>query len=159
MDFKILFILVLIVELLKSAFNTLLSNVKHVISEKKMNKVDGFVFDEEAKETFDWPVRITKPGSQTSHRVMMTFNLVDMDTLEDLQAQAEDDGEAKQIAKELVKGWGKEDGKAGFTKPDGEVIQCTDENKEKIFNQIWITKQTLTQYFESMSGKKAARKN
>lgn len=149
----------LMAEVLKSAFNTLLSNVKQVIRENKMNKVDGFVFDEEAKETFDWPVRLTKPGSQTSNRVMMTFKLVDMDTLEALQAQAEDDGEAKLIVKEIVKSWGKEDGKAGFTKPSGEVIPCTEENKDKIFNQIWITKQTLNQYFESMSGKKAARGN
>mgnify|MGYP000687015037 CR=1 FL=1 len=158
MDFKILFILVLIVELIKSAFNTLLSNVKQVIREKKMNnKVDGFDFDEEEKETFEWPVRLTKPGSKKQHRVFMEFNLIDMDELEELQEQAEDDGEATVIVKALVSNWGK-DGKAGFTKK-GEMRPCDEENKEQVFNKLWITKQTLTQFFEAMGGKKAARKN
>lgn len=123
-----------------------------------MNKIDGFVFDEEAKTTFDWPVRLTPPGSNDSHRVVMTFESVGMEELNDLQEQAEDDGEATLIVKRLVKDWGSNP-KATFTDTSDRALPCNDENKAKIFDKIWIAKQTIQQFFEAQGGKKAKLKN
>ena len=155
----------LIVERLKAAFNTLLSNVKQVISEKTMSdKLSGFTFDENEKTTYEWPVRIVKPGEVDSHLVRFTFESVSFDDLKALEEQAADDGEATDIVKRIVKDWTVSD-KATFRYPatkenkQGEVIPCNNETKHMVFNRIYITRQVLKAFFESQGGKKAARKN
>jgi hypothetical protein len=161
----ILIILVLMVVRFKSAFNTFLSNVKQAISENKMSeKINGFIFDEDEKTTYDWPVNITKPGQTASHRVMFTLESVSFDDLQELEQQAADDGEATNIVKRIVKDWTVKDN-ATFRKPPteenklGEIIPCNEETKHAVFNRIYITRQVLKAFFDSQGGKKAARKN
>ena len=144
--------------LLKAAFKGALINVKREIRVLNMNKLDGFTFNSEEQKTFEWPVRLSPPGSDDAHRIVMTFECVSMDQLNELQEQAEDDGEATAIVKRIVKNWNANE-KATFRDPAGAVIPCNDETKTQIFNQIWITKQTMNQFFESMGGKKARTKN
>lgn len=118
------------------------------------NRQDGFVFDENETLEYTWPVTIVKPGSNMKHRVELTFRSHSLDELKALEEQSRDDeDEIPNMACDVVVGWPTEGDKT-FRLPDGTVLQPTEDNKRKLFNQIYISRAVMSAFFQSQGGKK-----
>ncbi len=129
-----------------------------------MSQEQDFIFDENEVLTYDWPVKILKPGQDKAQTVWATFECVPSDELKLLEEQSSDEEEANAIVKRITVDWGR-GGKRGFrtpkteANPNGALMECNDENKDKIFNQMYISRAFLKAFIDSQGGKKAARKN
>jgi len=117
------------------------------------NKQNGFVFDENEQLEYEWPVTIYKPGSDVPHLVSITFYSKSMEQLSELEERAEEEDEIHNLAREVVAGW-PQDGDKTFRNPDGRIMEVTNENKQKLFNHIYIASAVTKAFFASQGGKK-----
>lgn len=99
-------------------------------------------------------IKINEPQDGTgfkSHRVLVTFEVLNKDEAKDLAAEGDD-----ALITRVLKSWGdpKKDGKGGFDDESGNPLPFTPETIASLLNTPWISSGLVRGYFDVAYGGK-----